>query len=60
VITEKMLRQAFHYARWLYCCNPMCTTTTIMRDENRVFRDDVDADTKARLADIAKQLRPRR
>jgi hypothetical protein len=59
-ITAKMLRQPFYYRQWFYCHNPMCRTTTIMRDEDRVFiEDDVDAEAQARMAMIREQLRPR-
>jgi hypothetical protein len=63
-VPPMMFGQTFFYRQWFYCCNPLCRTTTVMRDDDRVFCDDVDDDVDAdalwRRAAIAEQLRRRR
>jgi hypothetical protein len=59
-VTARMKRQRFFYRRWFFCCNPQCSTTTIMRPEDIEWRGDLDDVTRARLAQITQQLRPRR
>lgn len=59
-ITARLKRRPFYYSRWGYCKNPNCKCTGVYRNEDRVFRDDADADIETRNAEIRQQLRPRR
>jgi hypothetical protein len=36
-VTAKELRRPFYYARWFYCRNPHCRTTTVVLPEHRLF-----------------------
>ena len=36
-ITNRELRRPFYYARWFYCRNRRCRTTTIVPDRYRVL-----------------------
>jgi hypothetical protein len=58
-ITAKLLAQPFYYQRWFVCTFPYCKTSTILRNEDRVFAaDEVDSEFDMRMAMIGEQLRP--
>ena len=39
MLSDKIMRQPFYYARWYCCRNPECRTTTIMPQQFRVYRE---------------------
>ena len=54
-IRPKQLRQPYYFKRWFYCTNRRCKTTTVMREEFKVWNGDIGH----RLEAIEQQLRPR-
>jgi hypothetical protein len=58
-ITPRLKRQPFYFRQWYACLNPACATTTIMRDEDKVFPDLPEDEATLRLKAIMEQLQPR-
>jgi hypothetical protein len=49
-ITEKHLRQPFHYSRWFVCTNRRCRTTLIMPERFKVFHKPRDSRPNVKLS----------
>jgi len=54
-IGSKQLRQPYYFRLWFYCTHRRCKTTTVVREEFKVWNGDLGR----RLEAIEKQLRPR-
>lgn len=40
MLTEKVIKAPFYFARWFRCINPACRVTLIMPPQFKVYRED--------------------